>query len=144
MPTEQLKVFQMWLNEILDTGELHNKVTEQKTTVKLAQLHKEGPLANLTSHWRPVVLLNIVNQLITYVAPFLSQLPLFSSATLSMRGSQRWLNTLSFWHTPKAASARTNRHQHMQTILNHQRGPTSQDNTPTGRHRLQNRLQFNG
>jgi hypothetical protein len=55
----------MWLNEILDTGELQNKVTEQKTTVKLA-----------------------------------------------------------------------NRHQHMQSIRNHQRGPTSQDNTPTGRHRL--------
>jgi hypothetical protein len=82
MPTEQLKVLQMWLNKILTTGELHQKATEQETPVELALLHKGGPLANLTSHWRPVVLLNIANQLITYVALFLSQLSLFSSATL--------------------------------------------------------------
>ena len=67
MPTEQLKVLQRWFNEILVTEEALTKVTEQEMTGKQAILHKGGRLANLTSHWGPVVLLNITNQLIAYV-----------------------------------------------------------------------------
>jgi hypothetical protein len=67
MPTEQLKVLQRWFNEILVTDETLTKVTEQEMTGKQVILHKGGPLVNLTFHCRPVVLLNITKQLITYV-----------------------------------------------------------------------------
>jgi hypothetical protein len=36
-------------------------------TDRLALLHKGGSKANMSSHWRPVVLLNCTNQLIAYI-----------------------------------------------------------------------------
>ena len=67
IPPEQLKVIQNWLNEILMTGNITTKVTEEDTTGVLSLLHKRGPLADQPSHWRPVVLLNTMNQLVAYV-----------------------------------------------------------------------------
>jgi hypothetical protein len=67
MPLEQLKVIQQWLNEVLATGKIVTKVTEEDMTGILSLLHKGGPLANESSHWRPVVLLNSMNQLIAYI-----------------------------------------------------------------------------
>jgi hypothetical protein len=67
MPSEQLKVIQQWLNEILGTGEIVTKVTEEDMTGVLSLLHKGDPLADQPSHWRPVVLLNSMNQLVAYI-----------------------------------------------------------------------------
>ena len=67
MPPEQLKVIQICLNEILATGSIVTKVTEEDMTGVLSLLHKGDPSVDLTSHWRPVVLLNTLNQLIGYV-----------------------------------------------------------------------------
>ncbi len=36
-------------------------------TGRLALLHKGGPKADMSSHWRPVVLLNFTNQIIAYI-----------------------------------------------------------------------------
>jgi hypothetical protein len=67
MPPEQLKVIQQWLNDILKTGEIVAKVTEEDMTGVLSLLHKGGPLADQPTHWRPVVLLNSMNQLLAYI-----------------------------------------------------------------------------
>ena len=67
MPPEQLKVIQQWLNEILATGEIVTEVTEEDMTGILSLLHKGGPMADQPSHWRPVVLLNSMNQLLAYI-----------------------------------------------------------------------------
>jgi ribonuclease HI len=67
MPPEQLKVIQQWLNDILATGEIVTEVTEEDMTGTLSLLHKGGPLADQPSHWRPVVLLNSMNQLLAYI-----------------------------------------------------------------------------
>jgi len=64
MPPEQLKVIQQWLDEILAKGEIVTKVTEEDVTGVLSLLHKGGPLADQPSHWRPVVLLNTMKQLV--------------------------------------------------------------------------------
>ena len=64
MPPEQIRVLQQWLNEVLTRGELVTKVTEKEMAGKLALIHKGGPKADQVDHWRPVVLLNITNQLI--------------------------------------------------------------------------------
>ena len=67
MPPEQIRVLQQWLNEVLAKGDLATKVTEKEMEGQLALLHKGGPKADQVAHWRPVVLLNITNQLIAYV-----------------------------------------------------------------------------
>ncbi len=67
MPPEQLKVMQQWLNDILTTVEIVTKVTEEDMTGVLSLLHKGDPLADQPTHWRPVVLLNSINQLLTYI-----------------------------------------------------------------------------
>jgi hypothetical protein len=67
MPPEQIRVLQKWLNETLAKGELVTKVTEAEMAGRLALLHKGGSESDQISHWRPVVLLNITNQLIAYV-----------------------------------------------------------------------------
>jgi hypothetical protein len=67
MPPEQIRVLQKWLNEILEKEDLVTKVTEEETADRLALLHKGGSKSDQISHWRPVVLLNITNQLIAYV-----------------------------------------------------------------------------
>jgi hypothetical protein len=67
MSSEQLNVIRPWLNEILAEGKLLTKVTEKEMTVKLALLHKGGSKEDMSSHWRPVVLLNYTYQLIAYV-----------------------------------------------------------------------------
>jgi hypothetical protein len=67
MPPEQLKVIQQWLNEILGTGEIATEVMQEDMTGFLSLLHKGGPMADQPSHWRPVVLLNTMNQLLAYV-----------------------------------------------------------------------------
>ncbi len=67
MPPEQLKVIQQWLNEILATGEIVTEVTQADMTGILSLLHKGGPMTDQPSHWRPVVLLNTINQLLAYV-----------------------------------------------------------------------------
>ena len=64
MPPEQIRVLQKWLNEILAKGELVTKVTEPEMTGRLSLLHKGGSKSDQISHWYPVVLLNITNQLI--------------------------------------------------------------------------------
>jgi hypothetical protein len=68
MTPEQLKVIQQWLNDILKTGEIVTKVTEEDMTGVLSLLHKGRPLADQPTHWRPNrVLLNSMNQLLTYI-----------------------------------------------------------------------------
>ena len=67
MSPEQLKVIQNWLNEILMTGNITTKVTEEDMTDVLSLLYKEGPLKDQPSHWWSVVLLNTMNQLVAYV-----------------------------------------------------------------------------
>jgi hypothetical protein len=67
MSPEQIRVLQQWLNEVLTKGDLVTKVTEEEMEGKLALLHKGGPKVDQVAHWRPVVLLNITNQLIVYV-----------------------------------------------------------------------------
>ncbi len=67
MPPEQIRVLQKWLNEILEKGDLVTKVTEAEMAGRLALLHKGGSKSDQISHWHPVVLLNITNQLIAYV-----------------------------------------------------------------------------
>ena len=67
MPPEQLKIMQQWLNDILKTGEIVTKVTEEDMTGVLSLLHKGDPLADQPTHWRPVVLLNSMNQLLAYI-----------------------------------------------------------------------------
>jgi hypothetical protein len=67
MPPEQLKVIQQWLNDILKTGEIVAKVTEEDMTGVLSLLHKADPLPDRPTHWRPVVLLNSMNQLLAYI-----------------------------------------------------------------------------
>ena len=46
---------------------LVTKVSEAEMAGRLALLHKGGSKSDQISHWRPVVLLNITNQLIAYV-----------------------------------------------------------------------------
>ena len=58
MPTEQLQVLQTWPKEILAKGEPLTKVLKQEMTGRLSLLHKGGQL----------VVLNITNQLITYMS----------------------------------------------------------------------------
>ncbi len=65
--SEQLKVIQEWLNEILATGEIVTEVTEEDMTGILSLLHKGDPMTDQPSHWRPVVLLNSMNQLLAYI-----------------------------------------------------------------------------
>ena len=67
MSPKQLQVIQKWLNEILATGDIVTKVTEEDMTGILSLLHKGGPLGDQPSHWRPVVLLNTMNQLVAYI-----------------------------------------------------------------------------
>ena len=67
MLPEQLKVIQQWINEILTTGEIVTKVTEEDMTDVLSLLHKGDPLSDKPSHCRPVVLLNSMNQFLTYI-----------------------------------------------------------------------------
>jgi hypothetical protein len=67
MPPVQLKVMQQWLNDILKTGEIRTKVTEEDMTDVLSLLHKGGPMADQSTHCRPVVILNSMNQLVTYI-----------------------------------------------------------------------------
>ena len=55
MSPEQLKVIQQWFNEILATGEIVTKVTEEDMTGVLSLLHKGDPLTDQPSYWRPVV-----------------------------------------------------------------------------------------
>ncbi len=43
------------------------KVTEEDMTGVLSLLHKGGPWADQPTHWRPVVLLNSMNQLLAYI-----------------------------------------------------------------------------
>ena len=43
------------------------KVTEEDMTGTLSLIHKGGPLTDQPSHWRPVVLLNSMNQLLAYI-----------------------------------------------------------------------------
>ena len=52
---------------MLARGELITKVTEKEMTGKLTLLHKGGSKDDQVAHWCPVVLLNITNQLISYV-----------------------------------------------------------------------------
>ncbi len=40
---------------------------EEDMTVILSLPHKGGPMADQPSHWRPVVLLNSMNQLLAYI-----------------------------------------------------------------------------
>jgi hypothetical protein len=67
MSPEQLKVIQQRLNEILATGEIVTEVTEEDMTGILSLLHKGDPMSDQPSHWRPVVLLNSMNQLLAYI-----------------------------------------------------------------------------
>ncbi len=67
MSPEQLRVIRLWLNEVLEEGIPLTKVTEKEMMDRLALLHKGGSKTNMSSHWRPVVLLNCTNQLITYI-----------------------------------------------------------------------------
>ena len=67
MPPEQLNVIRLWLNEILAEGKPLTKVTEKEMTGKVVLLHKGGSKTDMSSHWRPVVLLNCTNHLIVYV-----------------------------------------------------------------------------
>jgi hypothetical protein len=67
MPPEQLRVIRIWLNEVLAEGIPLTKVTEKEMTGRLALLHKGGSKADMSSHWRPVVLLNCTNQLVAYI-----------------------------------------------------------------------------
>jgi hypothetical protein len=67
MSPEELNVIRLCFNEILSEGKPLTKVTTKEMTVKLTLLHKGGSKADMSSHWRPVVLLNDTNQLITYV-----------------------------------------------------------------------------
>jgi hypothetical protein len=48
-------------------GEITTTVTEEDMNGVLSLLHKGGPLADQPSHWRPVVLLNSMNQLVAYI-----------------------------------------------------------------------------
>ncbi len=65
MTPGQLNVIRLWLNEILAEVKPLTTVTEKEMTVNLTLLHKGGPKTDMSSHWRPVVLLNYTNQLIT-------------------------------------------------------------------------------
>jgi hypothetical protein len=67
MSPEELNVIRLCFNEILAEGKPLTKVTTKEMTVKLTLLHKGGSKEDMSSHWRPVVLLNGTNQLITYV-----------------------------------------------------------------------------
>jgi hypothetical protein len=67
IPLEQIRVLQKWLNEIMAKEELVTQVTETEMAGRLALLHKGGSKSDQISHWLPVVLLNITNQLIAYV-----------------------------------------------------------------------------
>ena len=49
---------------MLTRGELVTKVTEKEMEDNLALLHKGDPKVDQVTHWLPVVLLNITNQLI--------------------------------------------------------------------------------
>jgi hypothetical protein len=50
MPPEQIRVLQIWLNEILAKGELVTKVTEAEMAGRLALLHKGGYKSDQISH----------------------------------------------------------------------------------------------
>ena len=50
MPPEQIRVLQIWLNEILAKGELVTKVTEAEMAGRLALLHKGGSKSDQISH----------------------------------------------------------------------------------------------
>ncbi len=67
MSPEQLRVIQLWLNEVLPEGKPITKVTEKEMTGKMTILHRRGSKTDLSCHWRPVVLLNCTSQLITYI-----------------------------------------------------------------------------
>jgi len=128
MPPEQLKVIQQWLDEILATGEIVTKVTEEDMTVVLSLLHKGGPLADQPSHWRPVVLLNSMNQLVAYIInERLTELVERGGILTQAQGG--------FRQTKAQTSMLT-------SYMTHQGSPTSQTAVSTSGYRLQERLQL--
>lgn len=65
MTSPEKEVLRRWINEVLTTGQ---QVTarEVKAAIRngtITLLHKEGDTTELTSDWRPVILLNTVSQL---------------------------------------------------------------------------------
>ena len=64
----ELKLIRVWGNQILVTGDVPpRQVTEMEMQGLISLLHKGGATTDKPSDWRPVVLLNGVNQLIGYV-----------------------------------------------------------------------------
>ena len=64
MTSPEKEVLRRWINEVLTTGQ---QVTarEVKAAIRngtITLLHKEGDTTELTSDWRPVILLNTVSQ----------------------------------------------------------------------------------
>ena len=60
----KLEVIREWANEVLEGRRL---MSEKVINVTISQIHKNTETTNRTKDWRPVVLLNGTNQLISYV-----------------------------------------------------------------------------
>ena len=70
----------------------------------LSLLHKGGPLADQPSHFRPVVLLNTMNQLVAYVVNE-RRIELVEHGNILSQARPRWL-----------PSGQEYRHQYVQTV----------------------------
>ena len=67
MTREELRVIQLWANRILTEEGTAESMTEEVMNGTIRLLHKGGDTVDLMSDWRPVVLLNVCNQLIMHV-----------------------------------------------------------------------------
>ena len=65
-PTEQ-DILRKWANEVLSTGKAPRRMTAEELNGTVTMLHKGSDSTHLPNNWRPVVLLNSMNQLIGHV-----------------------------------------------------------------------------
>ena len=67
MSDEELDIIRLWVNSILTTEKSQQNMTAKDMLGRIRMLHKGGSTAHKPSDWRPVVLLNTVNQLVMHI-----------------------------------------------------------------------------
>ena len=67
MSDEEMDIMRLWVNSILTTEKSQQSMTAKDMLGRIRMLHKGGSTAHKPSDWRPVVLLNTVNQLVMHI-----------------------------------------------------------------------------
>ena len=67
MTTTEQDILRKWANEVLSTEKAPRRMTAAELNGTIAMLYKGSDSTHLPNNWRPVVLLNSMNQLIGHV-----------------------------------------------------------------------------